>query len=93
LGLESQFVEAWTALTKHYLHHCGSLGSRLHQDQDGNWVGYAQWPSLAARDAAFAVNALPEQRALMAAAIAEQLPGFQLTSIADFLVLPSYENP
>lgn len=44
-GLEDQFREAWRRGTVaiHRMH--GSFGSRLHRTRDGDFVGYAQWPS------------------------------------------------
>ena len=34
---------AWLELTCIYLQR-GSLGSRLHRDMGGQFIGYAQWP-------------------------------------------------
>jgi heme-degrading monooxygenase HmoA len=43
-GCEESFREGWRRATEaiYQTHH--SLGSRLHQCEDGTWLGYAQWP-------------------------------------------------
>ena len=43
-GQESEFKEAWAKLTKAFMEHASSLGSRLHMDDDGDFFAYAQWP-------------------------------------------------
>jgi len=47
-GQEDQFREAWRRGTVaiHRIHK--SFGSRLHRTREGDFVGYAQWPSEAA---------------------------------------------
>jgi len=42
------FQEAWEKVTAAIKAERGGLGSRLHQDEDGDWVAYAQWPDRAA---------------------------------------------
>jgi quinol monooxygenase YgiN len=44
-GFEKQFEENWAIVTEFIYTTRGSLGSRLHRDQDGTYVAYAQWPS------------------------------------------------
>lgn len=44
LGLEKQLIASWAGLTKLIYQHEGSLGSRLHQEKDGVFIAYAQWP-------------------------------------------------
>lgn len=41
---EAQFKEGWRNLTEIIKRECGGLGSRLHQNHDGAWIAYAQWP-------------------------------------------------
>src|SRR5262245_3082183 len=53
-GAEESFAEAWSRVTELLRSERGSLGSRLHRGSDGLWYGYAQWPSAAAREQAFA---------------------------------------
>lgn len=47
-GGEAIFREGWHEMTIAIYQHKGSLGSRLHQAEDGTWVATAQWPSRAA---------------------------------------------
>jgi heme-degrading monooxygenase HmoA len=44
-GKEEEFRESWRAVTDAIYHQHGSLGSRLHKNDDGTWVAYAQWPT------------------------------------------------
>ncbi|MFC4220061.1 antibiotic biosynthesis monooxygenase family protein [Flagellimonas marina] len=44
-GVDNKFKEAWEKLTKAYLDHAGSYGSRLHKCHNRNYIAYAQWPS------------------------------------------------
>ncbi len=46
-GEENDFVSAWAALTHGIREQRGGLGSRLHRDDDGTFVAYAQWPDRA----------------------------------------------
>ncbi|MFY0672801.1 MAG: antibiotic biosynthesis monooxygenase [Bacteroidia bacterium] len=40
-----EFETAWAGLTKLIYEFEGSLGSRLHLDENGKYIAYAQWPS------------------------------------------------
>lgn len=91
-GMEAQFVEAWSEITRLLREQRGSLGSRLHQGPDGIWVGYAQWPNAAARAAAFATPVDADASARMRDAIAESLEEIPLTPVADFLALQKTGN-
>jgi quinol monooxygenase YgiN len=42
------FKQLWHELTLRIRELSNSLGSRLHQESDTTWIGYAQWPSRAA---------------------------------------------
>ena len=42
---EQEFVHAWTDLTKYIYQNYGSMGSRLHLNEAGKYIAYAQWPS------------------------------------------------
>ena len=44
-GREEEFKMAWKKLTKAYLEFSGSMGSRLHTDESGNFIAYALWPN------------------------------------------------
>lgn len=43
-GLEDQFVEGWTRVSRVYQKQRGSLGARLHRGSDGVWYSYAILP-------------------------------------------------
>ena len=58
-GKEADFLRAWPKVTQGiYLFH-GSLGSRLHKDEEGRWIAYAQWPDRATWEQA-AANIMSE---------------------------------
>lgn len=44
-GQEEKFKIAWTKLTELIYQYEGSLGSRLHLDNHGRSIAYAQWPN------------------------------------------------
>ncbi|WP_341712143.1 antibiotic biosynthesis monooxygenase [Erythrobacter sp.] len=52
-GCETQFREAWRQGTGLIRERYGSLGSRLHYDQQGRFVGVAEWPNRATWQRAF----------------------------------------
>lgn len=41
---EERFRQAWHDVTKAIVNDYGSLGARLHKDEDGLLIAYAQWP-------------------------------------------------
>lgn len=43
-GFELQFRTAWKQGTQLIRQKYGSLGSRLHREEDGRFVGVAEWP-------------------------------------------------
>lgn len=43
-GREAVFVEAWEKRTGEIASACGGWGSRLHRNEDGGFIAYAQWP-------------------------------------------------
>lgn len=77
-GKEAQFREAWrrgtAAITRIY----GGLGSRLHQNVDGRFVGVAEWPDRETWKKAFDAKMVyddPEARASFLDALDEATPG------------------
>lgn len=77
-GKEEQFRAAWRRGTEHITRLYGSYGSRLHQERDGRFVAYAEWPDEATWQAAADVKMVyddPETRRLFLDAIAEAPPG------------------
>ncbi len=43
-GREDDFIAAWRAMTELLKAEKGSLGSRLHLADNGDYIAYAQWP-------------------------------------------------
>ncbi len=43
-GREEAFVEAWHRGTVSITRIYGSYGSRMHRAENGDFIGYAQWP-------------------------------------------------
>jgi heme-degrading monooxygenase HmoA len=77
-GKEEQFREAWRRGTEQITQIYGSFGSRLHRDNDGRFVGYAEWPDEATWRAAFdrqMVYPDTEARRMFVDAVAESPPG------------------
>ena len=42
--MEEKFRRTWREITQAIFTQHGSLGSRLHQSEDGTFIAYAQWP-------------------------------------------------
>jgi len=40
-----KFIDSWKAMTNLLKLHEGSLGSRLHKQNELHYIAYAQWPS------------------------------------------------
>ena len=86
-GEEETFIKSWEEVTKAFKMHCHALGSRLHKNDDCEYIAYAQWPSKEVCDKA----ELPEEVKKVAfdkmrscCQIVEVL--FELTPISDLLV-------
>ena len=90
-GLEAQFKENWSAITRYYVENCGSLGSRLHHGTDGIYYSYAQWPSSLARENAILDVQLELARLHMKETIEEYLPEVILEVVDDHLKPPPAE--
>ena len=90
-GSEDSFIRAWSEPTEALLA-LGSLGSLLHQGDDGIWYAYAQWPSAAVRKAAFEMpldeegaKRTQQARQAMSDATLEEFHEVVVTPVADFL--------
>ncbi len=46
-GCEDAFLQHWPKTTQGIYLFCGSLGSRLHRNENGEFIAYAQWPDKA----------------------------------------------
>tara|TARA_R110000850_G_scaffold136540_2_gene257723 strand:+ start:703 stop:1017 length:315 start_codon:yes stop_codon:yes gene_type:complete len=73
-GKEDQFRAAWRRGTELIREKYGSLGSRLHRDRDGRFIGVAEWPDEASWQKAFDAKMVydePETRAAFVEAVAD----------------------
>lgn len=43
-GKDLEFIASWKELTKFVFTYEGSLGSRLHKEDENKYIAYAQWP-------------------------------------------------
>ena len=85
-GQEKKFLEGWHRRTEEIYHRCGSLGSRLHQAEDGTWVAYAQWPDRRTYDAAQNVPVVDaEARAMLGESVEESYPDVYMNVVDDLL--------
>lgn len=41
---EKDFEKTWQLATESFIEHAGGLGSRLHENETGSYIAYAQWP-------------------------------------------------
>jgi heme-degrading monooxygenase HmoA len=76
-GKEEQFREAWRRGTLEINRIYGSLGSRLHRESDGRFVGIAEWPDEATWRRAFEAKMVYDDkvaRRMFIDAIAEAPP-------------------
>ncbi|HEY0621730.1 antibiotic biosynthesis monooxygenase family protein [Sphingomonas sp.] len=77
-GKEEQFRAAWRRGTALIQAKYGSLGSRLHRDDQGRFIGVAEWPDRSTWQAAFDAKMVyddPETRAAFIDAIADTAHG------------------
>lgn len=78
-GREEQFREAWRRGTRAITRIYGSYGSRLHRDEEGRFLGYAEWPDKESWQKAFDAKMVyddPEARAMFINALtADSRPG------------------
>ncbi|MBF6601896.1 MAG: antibiotic biosynthesis monooxygenase [Sphingorhabdus sp.] len=73
-GKEDQFRAAWRRGTQLIQQKYGSLGSRLHQEEDGRFIGVAEWPDKATWQKAYDAKMVydePETRKAFVEAIAD----------------------
>ena len=66
-GKEEQFRAAWRRGTELIRALYGSLGSRLHRDEEGRFVGVAEWPDRATWQRAFDAKMVYDDSATRAA--------------------------
>ncbi len=86
-GYEQQFKTNWGIVTRLLRDHAGSYGSRLHSSENGDYVAYAQWPSVAAREGAnVQTKEMEDARRLMKESIRENFPAEILYMNSDYLI-------
>lgn len=86
LGKELQFEKNWSIVTEAIRNECGSYGSRLHLAENGEYVGYAQWPDVVTREKCELSELSIEARRLMRDAVEHSYPDQRLEIKSDFLV-------
>jgi quinol monooxygenase YgiN len=85
-GHEKNFRKGWHKRTEEIYQLAGSLGSRLHQAEDGTWVAYAQWPDRQTYDAARSVPVIDEEaREMFRESIEEAYPDIYMNVADDLL--------
>ncbi len=84
-GQEEAFQRSWAFITEEYLRTRGSLGSRLHRDQDGAFVAIALWPDRASWEALAPSASLETEaaRSTMREACAEIRTAYELEIVQD----------
>ncbi len=93
IGHEQDFLAGWHSRTKEIYQHCNSLGSRLHQAEDGTWVAYAQWPDRQIYDAAQSIPVVnAEAREMFRESIEESYPDIYMNVIDDLLKPEVFTN-
>ncbi len=85
---EADFIDGWAEVTDFFLKNFDSLGSRLHQGNDGLFYAYAQWKSAEDREKAFSNDINLEGIAKMRKSIEESFAPVFLETLAGFLIIP-----
>lgn len=62
----ADFIEQWELATAAIRDRCGSLGSRLHRTEGGEWIAYARWPDLESHDECTRLASFPELTPMLA---------------------------
>ena len=85
-GQEESFRHAWEIVTKLLKLERGALGSRLHRDEDGSFVAYAQWPDRRHWERSRELGPVDaEAAAVMVDAIEESADPITLVPVLDLL--------
>jgi quinol monooxygenase YgiN len=81
-----QFLKAWADVTRGIKSKRGGLGSKIHREDDGTYVAYAQWPSREAWTHSSQLPSVdPDASKAMADAVLETFPSLLLDPIEDLL--------
>jgi quinol monooxygenase YgiN len=93
-GHEQNCLEGWHRRTQEIYRQYGSLGSRLHQAEDGTWVAYAQWPDRQTYDAAQSIPVIDsEARTMFRESIEEMYPDLYMNVTDDLLQADVFTKP
>ena len=92
-GMQKQFEESWSYVTKAIKEQCGSYGSRLHLAPNGDYVSYAQWPDINTREKCELDESSLDARKLMSEAIEISYPVEILEVKSDLFVFKGFPNP
>jgi heme-degrading monooxygenase HmoA len=84
-GMEERFQKAWADRTREIMSTCGGLGSRLHKNDDGTFIAYAQWPSRKAWEEAAPGESEASEKMRETTTFTETL--YRLDVLEDLLVL------
>jgi quinol monooxygenase YgiN len=87
--MEEQFRSTWREITEAIFKQMGSLGSRMHQAQDGSWIAYAQWPSREHWARVDTVIGVEAARALQAQCLESPLEVLFELTVTDDLLRPN----
>ena len=83
---EGLFMSAWEALTHAIRDGRGGMGSRLHRNDEGHFVAYAQWPDRETWEKSQAKESTdPEASEAMQGTILETFPPVLLEPVRDLL--------
>jgi heme-degrading monooxygenase HmoA len=83
-AMEEQFQKAWATRTREIMTTSGGLGSRLHKNEDGTFIAYAQWPSRKAWEEASPLDS--EARKIMRETTTSTETLYRLDVLEDLLV-------
>lgn len=82
-----EFIDAWEAITEHFITYHSGLGSRLRHVKDNLFTAYAQWPCKLQCDSALAANNAPaDVFQSMPSCITERLLPIEMSVVSDKLI-------
>ena len=91
-GREKRFVDAWSEVTRAFMHSCNALGSRLHTADGQEYIAYAQWPSRQTRESAELPETIKEGAWVTMRECCDWIEAlYELTPVADHLVPASID--
>ena len=86
-GKDDLFIKSWEEVTKAFSNYCEALGSRLHKNNEDDYIAYAQWPSKETLDnAELPPEILQGAHAKMRSCCVSVEVLFELTAVSDLLI-------